>query len=366
MSISYLLPEGVRQAMVGAAEAEGLHFIGAAGLDVGHDHSRYIKWLDEGRHGSMTWMENHLDVRAKPERLLVGAKMALVFGFQYYQGDTWSRGKKDPAPRIAQYARLRDYHKFLRSKLERVQSSLEKLSTDTHVWRITVDSAPLLERALAAGSGGAFIGKNTCAIHPHKGSFFLLGEILTSWDLGLPTRRPPATQHHERTSSGGCGSCRRCQVHCPTGALDKDYQIDARKCLSYWTIEHRGEIPLDYWPWVGRYMFGCDICQLVCPYNRGLEISADSISLRKISETPKLIDIVLMSQEAYESMFGGTPMTRAKRSGLRRNALIAGVVTADRAVLDALDQLTKDADAVICATANQGKLFLVKQQNPAI
>lgn len=342
------------------AEKEGLHFFGIAGLDVSQDYQWYRDWLQDNRHGSMEWMTNHLDIRENPEKLLPGAKTAFIFGFPYYLGDKWLLGHKNESPQIGQYARLRDYHKFLRAKLERVQSDLKNQSDGNHVWRITVDSAPLLERALAANSGGGFIGKNTCVIHPQKGSFFLLGEILSSLEFNLPPRPQVTTRHQKRSSDGGCGSCRRCQVHCPTGALDQDYRIDARKCLSYWTIEHRGEIPLDFWPWIGRYMFGCDICQLVCPYNRNIDISDEAKSLEKIAANIPLFDIVTMNQDYYEQVFGGTPMTRAKHTGLRRNALIAGVVTGDQRVTGLLSLLEADGDRVIRETARQAQIFLTK------
>jgi epoxyqueuosine reductase len=346
-----------------AATAQGLHFFGVSSLDVSRDFKWFQEWLDESRHGSMEWMTNHLKIRENPEYLLPNAKVAFTFGFPYSLGDKWSRGNNHEPPRIAQYARLKDYHKFLRAKLERIQSSLENISGKSQTWRIAVDSAPLLERALAANAGGAFVGKNTCVIHAKKGSFFLLGEILTSWDFHPADTAPqPDTRHKPRTEAGGCGTCKRCQVHCPTGALDEDYRIDARKCLSYWTIEHRGEIPLEYWPWIARYIFGCDICQLVCPYNRGLEPSQEAQSLVKISSTPDLIDMITMDQRRYETLFGGTPMTRAKRSGLRRNALIAGVVNKDARLFSIIKLLEQDEDPVIRATLERSKTYLENQK----
>ena len=346
-----------------AAAREGLHFFGAAPLDVRVDFHRFTKWIDESRHGSMAWMANHLEIRANPEMLLPGATVALIFGFPYSLGDHWIRGDTSAPPKIAQYARLTDYHKFLREKLTRIQQSVSQIAGPGHQWRITVDSAPLLERALTANSGGAFIGKNTCVIHPKKGSFFLLGEILTTWSMNNLTLDASTSKHMPRGDAGGCGTCKRCQVHCPTGALDEDYRIDARKCLSYWTIEHRGEIPMDYWPWIARYVFGCDICQLVCPYNRGIEPSPEAKRLERVRETPDLIDMITMDQAFYERIFGGTPMTRAKRSGLRRNALIAAVVKGDHRVPPLLKIILEDTDPVIARTAAQAEMYLSQKIN---
>ena len=346
-----------------AATSEGLHFFGAANLNVRQDFLRFSQWLDESRHGSMTWMSNHLDIRSNPVLLLPGAKSALVFGFSYSLGDHWLRGETSAPPKIAQYARMADYHKFIRAKLGRVQKTLTTLVGAEHQWRVTVDSAPLLERALASNSGGGFIGKNTCVIHPSKGSFVLLGEILTTWDIDLPVTDSNPSRHRDRKESGGCGTCRRCQVHCPTGALDEDYRIDARKCLSYWTIEHRGEIPIEYWPWIGRYVFGCDICQLVCPYNRGVEPNREAKRLERLANTPDLIAMITMDQAFYEITFGGTPLTRAKRSGLRRNALIAATVTGDERVHPLLKILQNDDDPIIKLTASAAERYLEQKKN---
>jgi epoxyqueuosine reductase len=343
------------------AAAYGLIFVGISDLDMHLEAIRFNEWIAEGRQAGMDWMEKYPDIRAKPDRLLEGAKSALIFAFPYFLGDRWSRGKLEPRPKVAQYARLRDYHKFLRSKLTGAQQGLADLLGSDHRFRIAIDSAPVLERALAAKTGSMFIGKNTCAIDPKRGSFFLLGEILTTWFDPQLAKSEPST-HSERKDSGGCGTCRRCQVHCPTGALDKDYQIDARKCLSYWTIENRGEIPTEYWPWIARYIFGCDICQLVCPYNRGITTSEESKSLLKIEDFD-LFEVATMDQEKYEIIFGGTPMTRAKRSGLRRNAIIAAVVRGESKTIQILDVLMTDDDPIVSATAKTAKFFIKNNKN---
>jgi epoxyqueuosine reductase len=362
MSFSVLDINGLNETLRDAASNEGMHFFGVASLDVRDDYQRYADWLSESRHGSMTWMSNHLEIRSNPSLLLPGAKSALIFGFSYSLGDHWLRGETSARPKIAQYARMADYHKFIRAKLARIQKVLTTLSGIDHQWRITVDSAPLLERALAANTGGGFIGKNTCIIHPTKGSFFLLGEILTTWDIAVHPGALNPSRHRERDKAGGCGTCKRCQVHCPTGALDEDYRIDARKCLSYWTIEHRGEIPIEYWPWIGRYVFGCDICQLVCPYNRGIAPSEEARRLERLKEAPDLMAMITMDQAFYEKVFGGTPLTRAKRSGLRRNALIAATVKGDARIPQLLKILLDDGDGVIKRTALTAQTYLEKSK----
>ena len=189
----------------------------------------------------------------------------------------------------------------------------------------------------------------------------LLGELLTTLQLPTSGGIEKNFSPNLRTKEGGCGTCRRCQVHCPTGALDEDYRIDARKCLAYWTIEHRGPIPEEYWPGVGRYIFGCDICQIVCPYNRQASSKA-SEELLKIRTTPPLFEIATMSQPQYERLFGGTPMTRAKRTGLMRNALIAMTVTKHPKLEEAMSLVQERNEGdVINATLDQISRWLRKE-----
>lgn len=336
------------------ADKHGLLFFGVSGLNVAQDFVWYEQWLDEGRHAGMDYLARNLAVRANPELLLEGAKTAWIFGLPYYLGDTWRRGDVHVPARFAMYSRIKDYHKVLRASLDNLFTEILQTSYPQDEakpnYRVTVDSAPLLERALAANTASVFIGKNTCVIHPKKGSFFLLGEVLTSWNPGVETHDVQTTRHRERTSEGGCGTCRRCQVHCPTGALDRDYQIDARKCLSWWTIENRGAIPKEFWPWIGRYMYGCDICQLVCPWNRGVPQSEVALSLLKLEKDLDLFVVATMDQGTYECTFGGTPATRAKREGLMRNALIAMHVKNDDRLNLALEKASLDPSTMIQET----------------
>ncbi|MCX6126729.1 MAG: tRNA epoxyqueuosine(34) reductase QueG [Proteobacteria bacterium] len=348
------------------ATDSGLNFLGVTGLNVKRDFHWYETWLSEGRHAEMRYLENHLELRADPKKLLPGAKYALVFGLPYFSGDRWQRGVGYAHPRFAMYARLKDYHKILKRELGELMNKLKArgLVEKEELFRVTCDSAPLLERALTAGAGKGFIGKNTCYIHPKLGSFLLLGEILTTWSPPAFSDLPgePPTPLLARTSGGGCGTCKRCQVHCPTGALDQDYRIDARKCLSWWTIENRGPIPEVYWKWIGQYIFGCDICQLVCPWNRGAEMSNKTSELTKLSVNIDPYFVATMDAEAYEQMFAGTPATRAKREGLVRNALIALFVRSDPrifAAIDLLKQEPNDAIRVTIATINS-KLIKIK------
>ncbi|MDD9950088.1 MAG: tRNA epoxyqueuosine(34) reductase QueG [Zetaproteobacteria bacterium] len=313
------------------AQQLGLRLFGIVDLQLDPlDYSRFNTWLEEGNHAEMEFLTRHKHLRETPSLLLEGAQSALVLGLPYFLGDKLSKVKHSKHPQFSQYARMRDYHKEIRQKCQQLVTQMN--ATWGGNYRICIDSAPLLERALAKKTAKGFIGKNTLYIHPQHGSFFLLGEILTTLQLPSDKQTPVDPTQRDR-EFGGCGSCKRCQVHCPTGALDTAFQIDARKCLAYHTIENRGTIPVIYWKWLKTYLFGCDLCQLACPYNRHAQAVRPS-SMRDWSQLA-LLDIVRMSQAEYEAWFGGTPVTRAKISGLKRNALIAMIVADDPSTEDA-------------------------------
>lgn len=331
------------------SESQGISFLGAVSLDRQSDISFFKKWLDDNKHADMNFLENYLDLRSDPRKLFESAKTAFVFGMPYYLGDKHSK-KAYPSPRIAQYARLKDYHKQLKKILEKLVLEIEGKLSLKFRYQVTVDSAPVLERALAAKTEMGFIGKNTCYIHPSKGSFYLLGELIV--DLDFISDRKVKVDNTKRTAIGGCGSCKRCQIHCPTNALSKDYQLDANLCLSYWSIESRGTIPEKYWKWFEFYYFGCDICQLVCPYNRG-ELQMPKDEWIRIKTEIDLFDVATMNQIFYEQTFGGSPMTRAKIHGLRRNALIALLMKKDSRLHTALGLITEKDHKVLKDTKIQ-------------
>ena len=314
----------------------GLTFLGPVSLDVQRDFEHFENWLNSKLHADMTFMENNTALRRDPKLLFPKSTCALVFALNYDQGDRFQPNVKDRSkspPRIAMYARLKDYHRYLKRKIDRVLVEASQSSAIPLEFRVVVDSAPVLERALAKKTPRTFIGKNTCLIHLDFGSFLLIGSALVS----LPTIDLLNLHASDESSSpllmtrsithGGCGSCKRCQVMCPTNALSKDYVLDANRCISYWTIENRGTIPEEFWPHLAEYFFGCDICQTVCPYNRPrTEDGAKDFGELRPHNLPAPVDlfqVATMNQNEYEFMFGGTPITRAKRSGLIRNALIA-------------------------------------------
>ena len=326
-----------------ASSKEGLVFFGATQLDISKDGVRFTKWLDSKKNAGMEFLENHVDKRLDPRKLFPGAVSALCFGFPYKHDCSQPLGSK-----AAAYACFKDYHTVIKRKLQNIlQNGLsDQTSLDQH-FKICVDSVPVLERALLSKADG-FIGKNTCFIHTEHGSFLLLGVVLTSIDL--QTNNKPKLDPDVRSDEGGCGSCKRCQIHCPTGALDEAYQLDARKCLSYWTIEHRGLIPKEFWEHMDKFYFGCDICQDVCPYNRH-KTDYEYKDHRKVDMSLK--QIALMSQSQYVSWFGGTPMTRAKIFGLKRNALLAMYASCDPDTKNVCEDLLKSDFEVVSGTAKE-------------
>jgi len=277
-----------------AASEQGLIFLGAVSPEYKKDFERFTAWLAERRHAELQYLENHASVRGNPSQLLEGAQSAVILALPYFLSGP------ETVPRVAQYARYADYHRVLRRKAENVARSV----FDEGTFRVAVDSAPLLERALAAKTHRGFIGKNTLYIHPDRGSFLLLAEVLTQTRLERDV--PSVVPLDRKTKEGGCGPCKLCQTACPTGALDRDYSMDASKCLSYWTIENRGAIPLKFWPYLAEYYFGCDLCQLACPYNLKAQGPPPDWKPRSY---PPIEKVAVMNQAEYEVHFGGTALT---------------------------------------------------------
>ena len=220
------------------------------------DRQRYLGWLDEGFHGEMQYMERRERQDIRP--LLPGVRSVICAGMVYHSPHPLSIECPDPARGwISRYAWGEDYHFVLEERLERLLEELRAAVGSPFEAKIYVDTGPLLERALARAAGLGWIAKNTCLIHPEAGSWFLVGEILTTLEL-----------EPDRPVSDYCGTCTRCIDACPTGALVEPYVLDATRCISYFTIELKGTIPEEFRPGMGRHIFGCDICQDVCPWNR--------------------------------------------------------------------------------------------------
>ena len=236
-----------------AVEA-GFDRVGVARLAAALHGESFVAWLGRGDQAAMAYMADRVEVRLDPRALFAGAKSALCVTLQYHapdalpvDGDLW--------PRVARYARGRDYHNVMTKRLRRLARRIEDAFPGSRT-KPSVDTGPVLERDLAAAAGLGVAGKNTMLLHPHAGSYFFLGELFTSLDL-----------EPEHELSDLCGSCSLCLEACPTGALPQPFRLDARRCISYWTIEHRGPIPEDVRPQLSDWVFGCDLCQEACPHN---------------------------------------------------------------------------------------------------
>ncbi len=324
-------------------------------------------WLAEGRHGRMTWLARNTDIRTRPALLMPGAASCIVVADQYAP-----RGHTDPPTpptegRIARYARGRDYHKVIKRRLHALCDELRSEHPDA-AFRAFCDTAPVMERELAMRASLAWIAKNTLAIHPRKGSWLLLAGVMTTLDL---TPAPPQLR-----ISDHCGSCTRCLDACPTHCIEP-WTLDASRCISYLTIEHRDIIEPEFHEPMGNWIFGCDVCQEVCPHNgpspAGLRDAIPNPAYAPRRATLDLFAVLDWSEEDRRAAIAGTPMTRASLPMLKRNAVIALANAARREpalrrrVIDRLRRLSRSPseDALPRATADQALEALGASESPA-
>ena len=319
------------------AEARRLGFdqVGIADAVAPGDYPRYLDWLQAGRAAGMDYLRRQAEARAHPDYLLEGARSIVVVSVVYGGGS-----EPDPGPtsaKVARYARGGDYHELLWRRLEALLGWLKAESPGVR-GRAVADTAPLLERDAARRAGLGWIGKNTMLIDRRLGSYTVLGALL----VDIPLRADPP---HEASH---CGTCTRCLDACPTDAFAGPYQLDAGRCLSYWTIEHKGPIADAYADRLGDQVFGCDICQEVCPWNRKAPPGTEpALAPRPEWTDPDLLDWLTADPETFRRALKGTALARAKRSGLLRNA--AYVLGARRVAeaVPALAALLHDSDPVI-------------------
>jgi epoxyqueuosine reductase len=329
------IPRQERAALLkGWALEAGFDRAGVAELAPAQHAEALRSWLARGDQASMAWMERRVETRLDARTLFPAARSALVVALQYHPAQAGDEPEGDLWPRVARYARGRDYHnvigKRLRKLARRVRESFPGCET-----RIYVDTGPVLERDLAQRAGLGAVGKNTLLLHPEAGSWFLLGELFTSLSLAPD---PPIADL--------CGSCTRCLEACPTDALVEPYRLDARRCISYWTIEHRDPLPAEARPWMGDWVFGCDLCQEACPVNADPHPPARDPAFTLPPERGglDLIALLRLSEQDYTHCFHGSPMQRAKRSGLRRNAAVAMGNRAQARYVEPLIEALSDPD----------------------
>lgn len=263
------------------------------------------EWLKKGYEGEMDYMGRDSEKRSNPQQILPGAKSIISLGLNYYQESNSKNFK------VARYAFGKDYHKIIEKKLKKLrQFIIEKTGAGKQDFKLYSDAGPLLERGYAVKAGFGFIGKNTTLITHDYGSWVFLAEIITTLDL---TSEPDEIHQN---SQGSCGSCDRCIKACPTGALTKPYQLDARKCISYQTIENKGEITED----IKDRVFGCDICQEVCPHNcRAQQTELEEFTNHIAGPNLNSQEIEAMTEEEFATKFAGSPLKRAGLNNLKRN-----------------------------------------------
>ena len=280
------------------------------------------KWLEDEKHGEMEWLNRNVDVRLDPRNLVEGAASVICVADRY--------GKLEEEPlcardgRIARYARGRDYHKEMKKRLHSISDALRE-EFPGEQFRACVDTAPLLEREFAQRAGIGSVGKHTLLIEQGIGSWMLLGAIVTTAVI-------EQTNSSTKEQSDPCATCTRCIDACPTEAITP-WEVDARKCISYLTIEHRTDIAPELYPKIGRWIFGCDVCQEVCPHNQPSEVSAQAQIHSSYASTRDSLDVLKVMQwneEDRREYFRGSSMKRAKLGMIRRNAVIvAGNILAD-------------------------------------
>ncbi len=292
----------------------GFQQIGICDVDLSQHEAAMLKWLDAGFHGDMEWMARHGTMRSRPAELLPGTIRVISARMDYLPPDAqFASNLSNPNHGyISRYSLGRDYHKIVRNKLNQLGKRIEQ-EVDTLGYRPFVDSAPILERPLAEKAGLGWVGKHSLLINRNAGSWFFLGELLVN--IPLPTDTPPESE---------CGKCRACITSCPTDAIVADGIVDARKCISYLTIENSNAIPLEYRKQIGNRIYGCDDCQLVCPWNRYSEVTDEAdFHRRKYFQSPDLLTLFCWSEKEFLKNMEGSAIRRIGYTQWLRNIAVA-------------------------------------------
>ena len=333
-------PGQLRRWVDRAARDAGFDLVAVTSADTfAPDREETLRRIDAGLMDGLPWF-NAQRVRrgTDPETLLPGARSIISLGWNYYPAEYSPTSAE--LGLIARYARGRDYHRVMKRRMRRMVLDLIERISDQFAARWYVDDGPMLDRAAAARAGLGWFGKNGNILNSTYGSWLLLGQILT--DLPLTTDPPLAKT---------CGQCARCIPACPTDAIVAPYVVDNRRCISYLTIEHKGAIPTEFRAAMGNWVFGCDICQEVCPVNRKAKATGDPNFGRTDLSAVDLIELLDLTDEQFRRRFAGTPVMRAKRVGMQRNACIALGNSGDRSAVPALTRALDTALPLVRAHA---------------
>jgi epoxyqueuosine reductase len=288
----------------------GFDLVGIASAEASKWGDYLRTWLDGGQAGEMNYLSNRFDERTNPSTYLPGARSILCLAINYHVPlEPLGEEERRRHGRIARYALGEDYHELMKTRLRALADWIRQAIPEAAT-RACVDTAPVMEKELAARAGVGWLGKNTCLINPRIGSWLLLGEVLTTIPL------PP-----DEAATDHCGTCMRCIEACPTGAITAPYQLDARRCISYLTIEHRGPIAPEFEPKIGNWLYGCDICQDVCPHNGKAPAATDrALAPRFPTGSLDPNEVLKWTEEDYRARLGGSAMKRVKLPMLKRNA----------------------------------------------
>ena len=322
------------------ARSLGFQQLGVSDIRLDDAEQKLMDWLEKGFHGEMAFMAKHGTKRTHPEQLVPGTIRVITVRMDYWpepSTDPWLVLEDSEKAFISRYALGRDYHKLMRKRLLQLYKMIEQEVDETE-YRVFCDSAPVMEKALAQKSGLGWIGKHTNVLNREHGSYFFLGEIYT--DLPLPLTA---------SISDHCGRCQACIDICPTQAIVAPYQLDARRCISYLTIELKGSIPVEYRAQMGNRIYGCDDCQLVCPWNKFAQASAEIDFLpRQGLDSPQLVDLFAWTEAEFMDRFAGSPIRRiGYESWLRNIAVALGNADTSPQIMTALQSRQDDPSPVV-------------------
>ena len=294
------------------ARSLGFDLVGIASAEASKWGDYLRTWLDAGQAGEMNYLANRFEERTRPSTYLPGAQSVLCLAINYHVPlEPLGEAERTRHGRIARYALGEDYHELMKTRLRALADWIREAFPEA-VTRACVDTAPVMEKELAARAGIGWLGKNTCLINPRIGSWLLLGEVLTTIPL------PP-----DEAATDHCGTCTRCIEACPTGAITAPYKLDARRCISYLTIEHRGTIAPELEPKIGNWLYGCDVCQDVCPHNGKAPAATDpALAPRFPTGTLDADEVSNWTEEKYRARLRASAMRRVKLPMLKRNARI--------------------------------------------
>jgi epoxyqueuosine reductase len=318
----------------------GFDAIAIAATDLAEEEARLLEWLGRGWHGEMDYMARHGTRRARPAELVPGTVSVITARLNYTPADardSWDVLEDPESAFVSRYALGRDYHKVLRAKLQALADRMVAELGAFH-YRVFTDSAPVMEVSLAARSGLGWRGKHTLLLSRDAGSLFFLGELFVSLDLA---KDGPTTGH--------CGTCERCIAICPTQAIRAPYELDARRCVSYLTIEHPGPIPEELRPLMGNRIYGCDDCQLACPWNKYAKVANDpDFAVRNHLDSAQLAELFAWTEEEFERRFEGSAIRRIGHEKWLRNIAVAlGNAPSSPAIVDALRSRSEHASALV-------------------